>query len=477
MSRLGALAVGVVALALAGGCAGAPEAPVASTPTPVPAVPCVPLGAEADAVMHWSAAEREVLRTACDRIPTLRRSTVTVTIVDERGRPVAGVPVRVEQQRHLFPFGAHPNEAARGVLSPAEQVEFDDRFFALFNQVIWGMPWRATEPAQGTFRADVPERGVQYATRQHSTLRGHALVYVQENPPWFSALSGTAQRQSAEARVRGMVAGHRGRVGSWVVVNEAKNTFGLDSMRRGRELFEPLPPRVVSDIADYADPAFRWAKESDPSATLIINDNGVMGGRHLANVEAILAELKRRGTPFDAVGIQAHMRTEGRVPLDTVAENLRRLAPYGRLHVTELSVPARPLQPGETVFGATPWDGWSEETQAAYAVALFTLTFGDPAVDAIAYWAMTDRRSDPPTNGAGLLRADLTPRPAYEALRRLLRETWWTRWSGQSDNEGRVSLPMFFGEHTVTVSRPGQEPQVFTATVTPTTTEIRLTLR
>jgi hypothetical protein len=208
-----------------------------------------------------------------------------------------------------------------------------------------------------------------------------------------------------------------------------------------------------------------------------MNDNRMVSGRQLPSVEAVLAEMKRRDTPFDAVGIQSHMRNEGRVPLDTVQANLDRLAAYGRLHITELSVPARPLAAGETVFDAVAWDGWSEQTQAAYTVGLVRLAFGHSSVDAVAYWAMTDRRDDPPTIGAGLLRADLCPRPVYEALHALIREARWTRWDGQTDRAGRAPVPMFYGEHNVIVSRPGGTPLAMVVSVTRPDQVITITLR
>ena len=254
----------VALVSLAGGaCAPQPAAPAASPPT----VRCPAIDETASRVMAWSAEERAALRAACDRIPTLRQGRTTIAVVDADGRPVPGATVRIEQQRHRFPFGSHPNEVARGVLSPGEQTVYDERFFALFNQVIWGMPWRGLEPTPGALRLEGPERGMQYAARVGASVRGHALIYVQENPPWFSALTDPAQqRRAAEARVRDVIGRYRTRVASWVVVNEAKNTFALDRMRRGRELFEPLPPAVVRDIAAYADDAFRWARESDPAA-------------------------------------------------------------------------------------------------------------------------------------------------------------------------------------------------------------------
>jgi hypothetical protein len=48
---------------------------------------------------------------------------------------------------------------------------------------------------------------------------------------------------------------------------------------------------------------------------------------------------------------------------------------------------------------------------------------------------------------AGLVRADLRPKPAYERLRRLIRERWWTEVEGRSDAEGRFVFRGFCGHY------------------------------
>jgi len=71
-------------------------------------------------------------------------------------------------------------------------------------------------------------------------------------------------------------------------------------------------------------------------------------------------------------------------------------------------------------------------------------SFGHPAVREISWWDVSDRdawKGAP----AGLVRQDMSPKPAYERLRRLIRERWWTRVRGETDALGQFRFRAFHG--------------------------------
>ncbi|MSQ30791.1 MAG: NAD-dependent DNA ligase LigA [Dehalococcoidia bacterium] len=273
---------------------------------------------------------------------------------------------------------------------------------------------------------------MQWATQHGARVRAGDLVYQPFYPSWFREIRDPDERlRVAIDHVREIAARFRGRVAIWNVVNETQIRPPLTEQNDRLTPNAPIES-VYQRIADYIDPIFRETRRADPDAVLLINEAALLRGKWLDRFEVILRELKRRNTPFDAIGVQAHMKGDGRVPLDQVEEHLTRLSRYGRLYVTEASVPWRPWLPDERPFDGVPWAGWSEQTQAGYTVALFTVAFGHPAVDGVTYWTMTERTTDPTVSGTGLLSEALVPRPAYEALRRLLRDTWWTRWEGKA---------------------------------------------
>ena len=49
------------------------------------------------------------------------------------------------------------------------------------------------------------------------------------------------------------------------------------------------------------------------------------------------------------------------------------------------------------------------------------------------------------------MRADMTPKPAYEQLHRLIKGKWWTQTETTVEAEGKVRFRGFFGQYEVAV--------------------------
>lgn len=130
----------------------------------------------------------------------------------------------------------------------------------------------------------------------------------------------------------------------------------------------------------------------------------------------------------------------------------------------------KPLHFTETTFlsGKEGWElrqkdpgfDWAstpegEERQAENAERFYTLLFSHPAVEAIVWWDFSDQGA---WQGApaGLLRSDMTPKPAYERLKRLIKGEWWTRLDAKVEQDGRVRFRGFYGDYRVTVEREGR---------------------
>jgi endo-1,4-beta-xylanase len=163
----------------------------------------------------------------------------------------------------------------------------------------------------------------------------------------------------------------------------------------------------------------------------------------------LIEQLVKVDAPFQVIGLQSHMHRR-EWPLADVWTICEDYAKFGKaIHFSEVTV----------LSGKHGWElpkPWPtiperEQSQADYVERLYTLLFSHPAVQAITWWDLQDGE----WMGApgGLLRADLTPKPAYERLRKLIRETWWTRESLSSNEQGACAFTGFLGDYEVTVQK------------------------
>jgi hypothetical protein len=153
-----------------------------------------------------------------------------------------------------------------------------------------------------------------------------------------------------------------------------------------------------------------------------------------------------------------------------------RFARYGLpLHLTETSLVSGDLMPAHIVdlndhqVASWPSTPEGEARQADDIERHYRSLVGHPSVEAITYWGITDAGA---WLGApiGLVRADGTPKPSYDALRRLVKEEWWLGPTVlRTDDRGRVQVRGFRGDYRVDV-RGTSAP--FTVTDVPTQVQI-----
>lgn len=145
-------------------------------------------------------------------------------------------------------------------------------------------------------------------------LRGHTLLWFEPKwlPAWVNALNYGAKDGEAATRLLKehitATCQHFGdRIESWDVVNEAVNP---ETGEMHTNVFSaPFGGGSEGGVAQI-DLAFRLAREQAPKAQLVYNDYmdwGNAHAKHRAGVLRLLTELKRRGTPVQALGLQSHV--------------------------------------------------------------------------------------------------------------------------------------------------------------------------
>ncbi|MFQ6048221.1 MAG: endo-1,4-beta-xylanase, partial [Phycisphaerae bacterium] len=199
--------------------------------------------------------------------------------------------------------------------------------------------------------------------------------------------------------------------------------------------------------------AFLSARRANPAAMLLINDYRVG-----ADYEKVISELVDEAgrALYDAIGIQSHMHA-GTWSMSKVWAVCERFGRFGvPLHFTEMTVLSGPLKTDDDWSSyRSDWQTTSagEQAQADYVEKVYRLLFSHPAVQAITWWDLSDARA---WQGApaGLLRKDLSPKPAYRRLLKLIKDEWWTDAHASTGPDGRARLRIFRGQHRLTVRAP-----------------------
>jgi len=197
------------------------------------------------------------------------------------------------------------------------------------------------------------------------------------------------------------------------------------------------------------DDAYRAARAAAPKAHLIVNDYSDIYDSSRTQFLCLLTDAMARGVPFDGVGLQAHEPPGRAYPLQELTAALDRFAALGkRIHLTELA-----FQSDMTPVTGSPWLGrWSETVQADYVEMFYRVAFAHPAVDSIIWWVVVPDHWRP---GAELLRPDLSPKPVFARLDRLLNTEWRTNLDMTTDSSGVATFEGFHGEYDVTIALPG----------------------
>jgi GH35 family endo-1,4-beta-xylanase len=386
-----------------------------------------------------SQSAHELLKGASERIEKHRKADATIRLLDSRGRPVRNRQVQVEFTRHAFLFGANifPLYDFEG----AQHETYGRRFREVLNYATLGFYWGAYEPEQGrTTGRERQMRIAQWCRQYGIATKGHPLVWHEVYPRW-APNDPDAVKPLLKARVQSIIREFQGLIDRWDVINEATVSQTFDN-GVGKWVARDGAAAVVLET-------LQWAKEANPKAFLLYNDYNLSPA-----FEQLVETLVKRDAPLDAVGIQSHMH-RGEWTLERVWEVCETYARFGKpLHFTEITVLSgqhgwelpRPWQ-------STP-DG--EQRQADYVERFYTLLFSHPAVEAITWWDLCDRfawQGAP----AGWLREDLSPKPAYERVRRLIREQWWTPTQTLTTNaRGIARLRGYLGTYRLTVGATTQ---------------------
>ncbi len=245
------------------------------------------------------------------------------------------------------------------------------------------------------------------------------------------------------------------KIPSFDIVNESASNY----YRGKRNLF-----------ADYDRYDMQLGAKYFPNNIKILNEtNGAIWtnfynqGKYIPfNMQ--LQDFIRDGIPFDEIGLQYHIF----IPRDQI-ENTRSINSFLRadvmldvmelfnsygypMHISEITIPS--------YAGAIPEN---EAIQAELVESLYKIWFATEHMKSIVWWNLVDGYAAYAPLGSeegenqyagGLCRFDMSPKPAYFVLDRLINREWRTNL--ECECEGEFSFRGFLGEYEVEINENGK---------------------
>jgi endo-1,4-beta-xylanase len=301
------------------------------------------------------------------------------------------------------------------------------------------LKWESIHPGQNSFDFSQADQIVEFAQKHNMKIRGHTLVWHQQNPKWLVEGLFTPQEraQMLEQHIKTVVGHYRGKIFAWDVVNEAFDESHPGEVRAtlwsGLTVPDPparsagAEPGTHADQAQrskptyaYIEQAFRWTHEADPQALLFYNDAEAEPINPKSDsIYAMVRDFRQRGVPINGVGFQMHVPSL-RVDAASISANIKRFTALGvQVQITEMDV----ALPVDAAGNARPED-LQKQADIYRDIAAACLPY--PGCTAIQTWGFTDKYSwmgshSQHTKGAALLfDRNYRAKPAYEALRNVL---------------------------------------------------------
>lgn len=377
-----------------------------------------------------------------------RKSEARIQILNPDGTPASGHRIQVDQTSHRFLFGcgAFDSVELMKTQDPKKREFLKDRmnkWLALFNYGTLPFYWGRYEPMEGTTAYPETMAAARWLKDQGVRVKGHPLCWHTACAPWLMKYSNEEILRRQLERIRRDVSLYKGIVDMWDVINEVVIMPVFDRYDNAitRICKEMGRIRLVKEV-------FAAAKETNPDATLLINDFNTS-----VSYEILLEGLLEAGVPISAIGIQSHQH-QGYWGLEKLNNVLERFSRFGLpIHFTENTLVSGEIMPAHIV-DLNDWqvDTWpstpeGEERQAREIAEMYSVLFAHPLVEAITTWDFNDGcwLKAP----SGFVYMDNREKPSYFALQKLIHGEWETHEVLNTDENGYIAFTGFKGNYTV----------------------------
>lgn len=420
----------------------------------------------------FEANKEETQKRVAEGIEKYRKGDLTITVVDGNGKIIPSAKVSIKQKNHAFRFGA--NIFLLDEMESDEKNEtYKKRFADVFNMATLPFYWRDLEPERShprydkdspkVYRRPAPDLCMEFCEQNGIEPREHALAYERFYPKWLSDAPIDEVKTAYENRCREISERYADKIPTIEVVNEMGHwDNGITTLFK-----DP----------DFIKYSFDVAEKYFPNNQLGINEaTNESWGDHCLTTDKYYSYIESnilKGARIDAIGMQFHAFNKSEVEYEKTRKTYDPISLYN--HMDLYARFGKPLQVTEITIPAYTDDAEDEAIQAEIIENLYPIWFSHPAIEQIIYWNLVDgyahvASSDPATiresqgdmtrgenyYRGGLLRFDMSPKPAYNVIKRLITEVWHTEEQGTTDERGSVNFRGFYGDYDIEVESCGK---------------------
>lgn len=373
-----------------------------------------------------------------------RKGYCQIMFVDKDGQPITDITCKATQKSHDFHFGCN-----MFLLDEFETEEknrkYREIFPTAFNYCVAPFYWNALEPEKGKprysadspkiYRRPAPDLILDYCNQNDIKVKGHCLVYDSFTPDWLKDCDVPTLKREIKSHMQEIADRYRLQIDDWDILNEMISWSYYDVSRTTRFFREPDYIHYCFDAADRCDFTRKFINESCG----VWNGCGITGDFQFTRNPyfLLLKNLMYENVSFDGIGLQIHQFVEKEQEADFALHRYNPMRIYDVLD-TYGSL-GKPLQISEITVAS--YNGGSEdmELQAEVLENLYKIWFSHPAMDGLVYWNLVDgytwagngrgaldMNAGENRYGGGLLYHDLSPKPSFKVLQRLLNDEWHT---------------------------------------------------
>ncbi len=283
--------------------------------------------------------------------------------------------------------------------------------------------WRLVEPAEQKFNWKPIDGWVEWFAKKRMPMKGAPLLSFAERhvPDWLYIWEHDFEtiRDLAQEHVKRVVSRYAQYITCWDVASGLHAENGLSF--------------TFEQIMELTRMSAAVVKQTAPRSTAIVDLIAPWGEYYAHNPRTIppmlYAEMiVQSGVNFDALGLQFlfGVGADGMYVRDMfqISALLDRFSGIGKpLHVTAVQVPSDVTTDRDDAWGGrkNPRDAgawhhdWSDTVQADWLQAFYEIALSKPSVETVSWSNLADGPGQVVPHG-GLLRRDLTPKPAFDRV-------------------------------------------------------------